>query len=70
MPNESIIRDLVRLKLKAAEHVVQCLPPHLKEHAQENLHKAVLACHEAAGEFLEQEKHKEAEEGLTKIVIE
>lgn len=70
MTNDSMIRDILRLKLKAAEHIVQCLPPHVKEHAEENLHKIVLACHEAAGEFLEKEAHKEAAEGLTKIAVE
>lgn len=30
MPCEGIILDLLRLKLKAAKHVVQCLPPILK----------------------------------------
>lgn len=70
MDNESLFRDLLRWKLKAAEHIVQSLPPHLKGPAEENLHKMVLACHEAAEEFLEKEAHREADEGITPIPVE
>lgn len=70
MNNDSIILDLIRLKLKTAEHIVQCLPPQLKERTEENLYKIVSAFHEASGEFLEQEAHKESSEALTKVVVE
>lgn len=70
MAKESIFLDIIRLKLKTAEHIVQHLPPHLKGHAEENLHKIVSAFHEASGEFLEQEAHKESAEALTKVVVE
>lgn len=70
MANESIILDLIRLKLKAAEHIVQFLPPQLKEHAEENLHKIMSAFHETSGEFLEKEARKESAEALTKVVVE
>lgn len=69
MAKENLLREMLGWKLKMAGDILECLPPPIREQARQNLHKLVLACHEAAEDFLEREKKEETGSGVTPISI-